>query len=69
MTRTKIIKSLADRIAEEVGCFASIADICRITGLSRSYLAPVLAKCEPFGQGNKKKYFCEDIAEALGREL
>lgn len=69
MTRKKIINSLAERIAEEAGCFASIADVVKVTGYNRNLVARVVKRCEPFGEGKQKKYFCEDIAEAFGKEM
>lgn len=67
MTRKKIVKSLSDRIATEVGCFASISEIARITGYSRSKVAEVVKSCEPFGDSRQRKFFCDDIAEAFAR--
>lgn len=69
MTRKKIVKSLSEMIATEVGAFASISDVVRITGYNRNLVSKILRKCEPFGEGKQKKFFCEDIAEAFGREM
>lgn len=70
MTKNKIQKEMAERLAKDCGgMLASASALAASIGYNRKYVMDVIRKegCTAFGEGRKKKYFVEEVAEAFYR--
>lgn len=70
MTKNKIQKEMAERLAKDCGgMLASASALAASIGYNRKYVMDVIRKegCTAFGEGRQKKYFVEEVAEAFCR--
>lgn len=69
MTDKQIEKAMAETILKHCGMMVSISDICRLQKKkNRRPVINALINCKTFGEGTGKRYYYEDVAEALCRQ-
>lgn len=67
MTDKKIEKDMGADLKRDYGALVSITDIVKYTGMGHTTVQKVVAGCRPFGNGTGKRYFYQDVVEALMR--
>jgi len=68
MTDRQIEKAMAESILEHCGALVSISELSRHLGKSRNMVAKQLVNCKQFGEESGKRYYYEEVAEALCRQ-
>ena len=69
MTDKQIEKAMAETILKNCGMLVSISDICRLMNKKNHMkVANMLVGCKVFGSGTGKRYYYEEVAEAICRE-
>ena len=69
MTDKQIEKAMAVSILEKCGMMVSISDVCRLMNRkNRVKVANMLVGCKEFGENTGKRYYYEEVAEAICRQ-
>lgn len=67
MTDKNIEKKMGEDLKRDYGALVSIRDIMSYTGMGQTKVQKVVAECNTFGKGTGKRYFYQDVVEALMR--
>lgn len=67
MTDKNIEKKMGEDLKRDYGALVSITDIAKYTGMGHTKVQKVVAGCNTFGKGTGKRYFYQDVVEALMR--